>query len=152
MWCLLLSSLKQCVPFSKTAPLQEAVVVSCTCSHLLFPTERQKHLRPAETWLPGVSPVSRHQIIEGRGRRKYVEIKRDSQTLHCRLMLMTIAQGQEREKKDAQWSRCVEGATPGGVVSGQRGIIHPHKNAAELCSHFGPKGRCGCLVIGLRQT
>lgn len=59
---------KQLIARSQTAPLLEAVVYLLSGNHLLFPTAA-KHLGPEETWLPGVSPVSRYQIIEGRGRK-----------------------------------------------------------------------------------
>lgn len=98
--CYLLRPLKQCMAFSQTAVLQGAVVYLLSGSHLLFPTEHKKHLQPGETWLPGVSPVSRHQIIEGRGRKKYGEIKTHSQMLHCRLMLRTLCK--DRREKNAE--------------------------------------------------
>lgn len=92
--------------WSLAAPLQEAAVYLLSGRHLLFLTEQQKHLRPAECWPPGVSPVSRHQIIE-RGERegKYGEMKTDSQMLRCRLMLLT----KDRRGKS---SRCVEEEAP----------------------------------------
>lgn len=43
-------------------------------SHLLF-IEWLKHLRPWQTWLRGVSPVSREQITKGMGERESGGIK-----------------------------------------------------------------------------
>lgn len=47
--------------------LQEVVVYLLSGSHLLFPAENICDLK--ETWPPGVSPVSRHQIREQRGNK-----------------------------------------------------------------------------------
>ena len=46
---------------------------SCCCLCLLF-IEQLKHLGPWEACLPGVSPVSRQQITEGKRRVKVEEL------------------------------------------------------------------------------
>ena len=100
------------------------------------PQSTAKHLGPGETWLPCVSPVSRHQITERereREREKKGEIKRDSQMLHCRLMLITLVQGQEKKKKKAQGSRCGEEGTPRGKLLPRDGTERNNSSPHERC-------------------
>ena len=63
---------KQYMALTQTSQLLAAVVNLLSSTHLLS-NEQQKHLQPGETWLPGVSPVSRDQIIERVGRKNMEE-------------------------------------------------------------------------------
>lgn len=68
------TALKQFLASSQTAPLLEAAITCCPAATCSSPQSRAKHLGPGETWLPCVSPVSRHQITERK--KKEGEIKR----------------------------------------------------------------------------
>lgn len=106
-----------------------------------------QHLGPEKTWPPGVSPVSRQQIMEWRRRKKYGEIERKSQMLHCRLMLIIRVQGQEKKTTMLTAPDVWRKRHPWVFAGRQRGITHPLMNAADsACIMFGPKGHCGCLT------
>lgn len=124
-------ALKQFLASSQTAPLLEAAITCCPAATCSSPQSRAKHLGPGETWLPCVSPVSRHQITERK--KKEGEINGDSQMLHRRLMLITLVQGQEPKKKKAQGSRCGEEGTPGGKLLPRVGTERNNSSPHERC-------------------
>lgn len=95
-----------------------------------------QHLGPEKTWPPGVSPVSRQQIMQWRRRKKYGEIKSNSQMLHCRLMLIIRVQGQEKTPNNAHCSRCVEEATPMGLRWTTERNNSSSYERCRLCLHY----------------
>lgn len=127
---------------------------SCTCSPVatcFSPQSREKHLRSGQTWLPGVSPVSRHQIIQrAAAGDKFGEMKRVSQMSHCWVMLITPKQGKRREReRETKKNRsvvqmCWGSISPRNAVGTERNNSSSHGTLME--------GRRGCLVLSLSSA
>lgn len=132
--------------------------------------------RAANTWDPGEvwfgeSPVSRDEIVQGRGENIW---KNNEGLTHVALEINANIHSAKTKKKrqlsdpdgQSKWwnSLCASrkllpGETPGQgcrealccVSSRQEEIIHPHMNtASSACIRSGPRSCCGCPGNSLR--
>lgn len=114
--------------------IPDSAVYLLSGTHLLFPIEQQKHLGPGETWLLGVSPVSREQIIEGGGRK----IWRNKEGLTDVALQINannpVCMDREKMLSDPDvWRKRLPGGSGRGAVSllDRRGITHPHLHCVQ---------------------